>query len=108
MRSYDEKTLYIVYVLWTAGLSQNAVAMITGLRKGRIARIIARSEYADRADMSEPARRRAFDELMAVRRLDGHTSLDGGFFDRIEIEFQPLTGRQSRRIKPSSRHLSLA
>jgi hypothetical protein len=98
MRGYDEKTLYIVYVLWTAGMSQKAVALITGLRKGRVARIITRSEYAGRADMTEPARRRAFDELMAVRRLDGHPALDGGFFDRITIEFQPLSGRQSRRI----------
>jgi hypothetical protein len=98
MRGYDEKTIYIVYVLWTAGFSQNAVAFICGLRKGRVARIIQKSEYADRTGMGEAARRLAFDELMAVRRVAGQQPLDGGFFDRIRIEFKPLNGRQSRRI----------
>ena len=99
MRTSDEETKYIVYVMWTAGLSQKAIAMLTSLRKGKVVRIVQASEYSGRSEMSDAARRRAFDELMAVRRLAGHPALDGGFFDRIKIEFQPLTGRQRIAVR---------
>ncbi len=86
---------YIAYVLWLIGHSERAIALVLGFRRKQISGIIGRSEYKNRAAMTDQERRKLLAELEEVRFLDG-VPIDNGRLDKIRWEIIPLGGSQLR------------
>jgi hypothetical protein len=94
-RRHADPEKYMVYVLWLIGYSQRSIAITLQLRTKQVAGIIDRSDYRNRAIMTDQERRSLLYELKEVRYEDG-IPLDGGRLDRIEWELLPLGATQMR------------
>jgi len=86
---HDDRTKYVVYVLWLIGHSERTIAQVLSLRRKQVAGMIARSEYTGRSFMTEAERAEKLKELEDIRFDDG-VSLDGGLLDRVQFRIQPL------------------
>ena len=86
---------YVAYVLWLIGYSERSIAIVLGFRRKQISGIIGRSEYKNRAAMTDQERRKLLAELEEVRFLDG-IPIDGGRLNKIRWEILPLGGSQLR------------
>lgn len=95
-RRHDEATRYSVFVLWLIGHPESSIALFLGLRRKQVAGVIADSEYAGRASMTDSTRAAKLQELVAIRFLAGPKPLDGGLLDKVPFEIKPLAARQRR------------
>lgn len=94
---HDDRTIYVVYVLWIIGYSQRAIAVALRLRSKQVAGIIHNSGvYRDRAAMTDSERAQRLSDLRAIRFDENGTPLDGGALDKIPFALRPLTGRQAQ------------
>ena len=75
---HEDRIRYIVYVLWMIGHSQRAIAAALGLRTKQVAGLIHRSDYQNRAAMSDAEIASKLQDLEAIRFDDQGIPLDGG------------------------------
>lgn len=81
---HDDRTKFIVYVLWLHGLSESEVGIIAGLRRKQVAGIIGKSDYRNRSAMTVGERLDKLRELKAVRYDDSGCAIDSGMLpDRV-------------------------
>ena len=86
---------YVCYVLWIIGHSERTISIVTGLRRKQVAGIIGRSDFKNRAAMTDKERRIHLRDLEEVRFEDG-VPLDGGRLNRIKWELIPSQSKQIR------------
>jgi len=93
---HRDATIYIVWVLWLIGFSENSIAKVLTLRKKQVAGLVGRSPYTNRSEMGDPEREAALKALLSARIDEDGRPLDGGILDRIPMKIIPLRRTQRR------------
>lgn len=91
----NDRTRYIVFVLYMAGFTMSLIAQRVSLRTKQVAGIIASSEFTNRAAMSIEERDAKLAELKAIRKGEDGRDLDGGILGDDAFKARPLKGRQN-------------
>lgn len=100
---YSEAFVYVVYVLWMIGHSQETIARVLRLRKKQVAGIIDQSDYRNRSAMTGAKRQEYLDELKAIRVGADGVKIDQGLLDRVDFQVIALGGRQKTNINRGRR-----
>lgn len=93
---HSERDLYVVWVLWLIGLSEQSIALAVMKRPKQVAGIVARSPYCNRSAMTDEKRKVELDQLLSIRHGDDGRKIDRGFLDRVKLEIIPLRASQRK------------
>lgn len=93
---HGDQTIYVVWVLWLVGFTEQQIARRIGLSKKQVAGLVARSDYSNRSAMSYEDRQQRYQDLIQARFDDGGGSIDGGVLKSLPDRVLPLKGKQKR------------